>query len=531
MMPVGRWIATVCLLFLTSGQGLAKTLVFCSEAAPESLNPQTVTSVTGMNAADPMFDGLVRFRPGGGAIVPALAESWAVSPDGTEYTFHLRKGVKFHANQHFTPTRTFNADDVLFSFNRQWRDDNPYHHPPGTSFDYFQDMEMPKLLSTIDRIDDYTIRFRLSHAEAPFLADLAMPFTKILSAEYAATLLKAGTPDLLDQEPIGTGPFAFESYRKDMTVRYRAFDYWGGRPHIDTLVFAITPNVAVRLTKLKAGECHVMSFPSPADAEKVEQDPQLTLLRQEGLNVGYLALNASRPPFDDVRVRRAVNMAIDKATLVRVVYGRSGAPAKNPLPPTLWSYNDAVEPYPYDPVAAQHLMSEAGLDKGTDADLWYMPVTRAYNPDSRRVAEMVADDLAHIGIRVQLKTAPWADYREKVLAGATTMAFYGWTSDNGDPDNFLGILLGCHEGQAYANNIAKWCDADYDALITRAKRTSNSEERAKLYGQAQVIAHDQAPWVPIAHAVVLGAIHKTVKGFQLDPFGRFLFSEVDLVQD
>jgi dipeptide transport system substrate-binding protein len=520
-------LCLVGLLLAAVAPASAKTLVYCSEANPESLNPQVVTSVTGMNAAEPMFDGLVRLELGGGGIVSGLAESWTVSPDGTEYLFHLRHGVKFHANAHFTPTRDFNADDVLFSFNRQWHD-NPFHHPIGPSFNYFEDMELGKLLAGIDRIDDYTIRFRLVHAEAPFLADLAMPFAMILSAEYADAVLKTGNLDTFDSEPIGTGPFTFESFRENMTLRYKAFaDYWGGRPKVDSLVFSITPNASVRLTKLKAGECQIMSFPNPADAEKIARDPQLKLLRQEGLNISYMAMNASRPPFDDIRVRRAVNLAIDKATLVRAVYGSSGTPAKNPMPPTLWAYNDQVVPYPYDPTEAQRLMSEAGLGSGFDLDLWYMPVTRAYNPDSRRVAEMVSDDLARIGIRTHLRTEPWTEYRERLLAGEPMMSFYGWTSDNGDPDNFLGILLGCRDGHPYANNIAKWCDPTFEDLILRAKLTPDTNKRAELYKQAQVIAHDQAPWVPIAHGVVLGAIREGVTGFKLDPFGRFLFQDVD----
>lgn len=524
-----RAAAVVACLIAAAAPALGKTLVFCSEANPEALNPQVVTSVTGMNAAEPMFDGLVRLKLGGGGIVPGLAESWTISPDGTDYTFHLRHGVKFHQNGRFKPTRDFDADDVLFSFDRQWHADNPFHHPIGPAFDYFDDMEMAKLLSGIDKLDDYTVRFRLTHAEAPFIADLAMPFAMILSAEYADTLLKAGTPDLIDQEPIGTGAFAFDSYRKDVTVRYRSFpEYWAGRSAVDTLVFSITPNASVRLTKLKAGECQVMSFPNPADIDRIEHDPDLTLLRQEGLNVGYIALNNTKPPLGDVRVRRAINMAIDKATLVQAVYGLTGVPAKNPLPPTLWSYNDAVTAYPYDPGAAQQLMLAAGLDKGFDVDLWYLPVTRAYNPDSKRIAQMVSDDLSRIGIRTHLVTAPWGEYRDKVLAGETPMAFYGWTSDNGDPDNFLGILLGCHDGQPYANNIAKWCDAEFDDLVTKAKLTADRATREELYRRAQTIAHDRAPWVPIAHGVVLSATRKSVHGFELDPFGRYVFDAVTL---
>ena len=525
-------IAAASMLASGFSPALAKTLVFCSEGDPGGLNPQTASSVTVADAAQPMFDNLVAVPPGGGTVAPALASSWDISADGKQYVFHLRHGVKFHGNGRFKPTRDLNADDVLFSFERQWRADNPYHTPASGSFDYFNDMEMPRLLEGIDRVDDYTVRFRLTKAEAPFLADMAMSFASIMSAEYAQAMLKAGTPELLDTAPVGTGPFMFESYRKDLTIRYTAFaDYWAGRPPVDTLVFSITPNASVRLNKLKSGECQVMSYPAPADAARIAQDPNLTLLRQEGLNVGYLAMNAQQAPFNDLRVRRAFNMAIDKATFVDTVYGATGTVAKNPLPPSIWSYDDTIPPYPYDVAAAQKLMVEAGLADGFDLDLWYMPVNRPYNPDSKRIAEMVADDLARIGVRAHLKTTTWSEYRSQIAMGIWPASFFGWISDNGDPDNFLGILLGCDpQGHAYANNVAKWCDPTYDRLIESAKAVSDRDTRERLYKQAQAIAHDQAPWVPLAHGLVLvlGAVRKSVTGFKLDPFGRNIFTKVDL---
>ena len=507
-----------------------KTLVFCSEGDPGSLNPQTANTVTVADAALPMFDNLVAVPPGGGLVGPALAESWDVSPDGRQYTFHLRRGVRFHTTKRFTPSRDFDADDVLFSFNRQWRADNPFHKPASGRFDYFQDMEFPTLLEGIDRIDDHTVRFRLTQAEAPFLADLAMSFASIMSAEYAEAMLKAGTPDALDTDPVGTGPFVFDSYRKDVTIRYTAFaDYWAGRPPVDTLVFSITPNASVRLNKLRSGECQVMTYPAPADAPRIARDPDLVLLRQEGLNVGYMAMNTQWGPLKDVRVRRALNMAVDKATLVDTVYGVTGTPAKNPLPPTIWSYDDAVPAYPYDVAAARKLMIEAGQANGFDVDVWYMPVTRPYNPDGKRIAEMVADDLGRIGVRAHLRTTTWSDYRRIVVTGEMPVAFFGWISDNGDPDNFLGLLLGCdRDGRASANNIAKWCDPAYDRLVEAAKATSDRPERDRLYRAAQGIAHDQAPWVPLAHGAMLGAARRSVTGYKLDPFGRNNFAKVDL---
>ena len=536
-MTFGRWskllgATLAAALVLGSAPAVAKTLVFCSEGNPEALNPQIVTTTTGMNAGRPMFNNLVEFAPGQTSVEPALAESWTISEDGTVYTFTLRQGVRFHSNDVFTPARELNADDVLFSLMRQWDENHPYHAISAAPFDYFRDMGMPELLKSIEKIDDRTVRITLTRAEAPFLADLAMPFNVILSAEYADQLMLRGVPEQLDQRPIGTGPFMFAGFQRDVAVRYRAFpDYWRGAQPIDTLVFSITPNPAVRLTKLKAGECHVMAFPNPGDAAAIEMDPDLRLLRQEGLNTGYMAFNTTRPPFDDVRVRHAVSMAIDKTAIVEAVYQGAGAAAKNPIPPTLWSYNDAIVDYPYDPEAARRLLVQAGYPEGFETDLWYMPVSRPYNPNGRRIAEMIQADLARTGIRLDLRTAEWNAYREILQSGETSLALYGWTGDNGDPDNFLSVLLGCTSARPGGNNIAKWCDPAYDALVTEAKRIADQEERSALYRRAQEIFHEQAPWVPIAHSVVMMATRREVTGFVMDPLGRHIFEGVDLIAE
>jgi dipeptide transport system substrate-binding protein len=239
-------------------------------------------------------------------------------------------------------------------------------------------------------------------------------------------------------------------------------------------------------------------------------------------------MNTQRPPFDDVRVRRAVNMAIDKAAIVEAIYRGEGVVAKNPIPPTLWSYNDAIEPYPYDPAAAQQLMIEAGLAEGFDTELWYIPVSRPYNPNGRRVAEMIQADLARIGIHAELVTDEWSSYRSRLQAGAAPMALYGWTGDNGDPDNFLNTLLGCTAARPGGNNIAKWCNPEYDRLVTEARLTSDRAVREELYRQAQVIFHEEAPWAPLAHSVVFMATRANVTGFKMDPLGRHAFEGVDI---
>jgi dipeptide transport system substrate-binding protein len=529
----GLLVATAAAAALTigaSGQAFAaKTLVYCSEGSPENFNPQINITGTSFDAARPVYNQLVEFAPGTTQVRPGLAESWTVSADGTVYEFKLRRGVKFHSSKSFTPTRDFNADDVLFSFNRMWKADHPYHGISGGAYDYFNDMSMPDALKSIDKVDDYTVRFVLTGPNAPFIANMAMDFATILSAEYGDAMLKAGTPEKLDQEPIGTGAFTFVQYQKDSIIRFKAFDgYWAGKVKLDQLVFSITPDAATRWAKMKAGECQVMPLASPQDLEAMKATPGITLLSQEGLNVGYLAYNTQKPPFDNKLVRQALNMAIDKASIIKAVYGASGTPAINPIPPTIWSYNKEITDYPYDPEKAKALLAQAGVTVPFETDLWAMPVQRPYNPDAKKIAELMQADLAKIGFNAKIVSYEWGEYRKRCQAGEHQMCQLGWTGDNGDPDNFLYQLLSCDSARPGGSNLAKWCNKEFDDIVTKAKATADQAERTKLYEQAQVIFHEEAPWFVIAHSLVNEPISDKVVGYKISPFGRHEFHEVDL---
>jgi dipeptide transport system substrate-binding protein len=522
--------AGVSMLALTGTAG-AQTLVYCSEGSPEGFAPALYTSGTTFDAtSEAIFNRLVEFVRGSTEIRPALAESWEISDDGLEYTFHLRRGVKFHSNDSFTPTRDFNADDVLYSFNRQWKQDNPFYSLSGGTYEYFNSMGFPALLKDIVKVDDYTVKFVLTRPEAPFLADLAMDFASIMSAEHAQAMLDAGTPELIDQQPVGTGPFRLVDYQKDATIRYEAFsDYWGGEQPIKRLIFSITPDASVRFAKLQARECHVMAYPNPADIPAMKADPNLTVMEQEGLNVGYLAFNTEKKPFDDVRVRQALSYAINKPAIIDAVYQGAGVAAKNPIPPTIWSYNDAVEDYPYDPERARQLLAEAGYPNGFETDLWAMPVQRPYNPNAARMAELIQADWAAVGVKANIVTYEWGEYLERSLAGEHQTILLGWTGDNGDPDNFLNTLLGCDAAKDGANR-ARWCYEPFDDLVTQAKLVSDVAERTRLYEEAQVIFKEQAPWVTIGHSVVTQPMLKEVQNYKIDPFGGHQFYDVTLAE-
>ncbi len=507
----------------------AKTLVYCSEGSPENFSPMINTTGTAFQASAPIYNKLIQFKNGTTDIEPSLAESWDVTEGGTVFTLHLRHGVKWHSNALFKPTRDFNADDVMFFFDRQGKEDNPYHKVSGGGYDYYGDMGLAKLLKSVEKLDPYTIKITLTQPNAPFLADLAMDFAAIQSAEYGDVLLKAGKPEQIDQLPIGTGPFSFVAYQRDATVRYRRFDdFWGPKAKLDALVFSINKDPAVRLAKLRANECQVMVYPTPADLPSIKDDPNLKLLSLPGLNIGYLAFNTQKKPFDDKRVRQALNMAIDRQAILTAVYGPAGQPAKNLIPPTMWGYNNDVQPYPFDPEAAKKMLADAGYPDGFETDLWAMPVQRPYNPDARRVGELMQADLAKVGVKAKIVSYEWGEYRKRVAAGDDQMAQYGWTGDNGDPDNFFVPLAGCAAARPGGGNAAKWCNPAFDALVNKAVTLSDQAERAKLYEQAQIIMHEEAPFFLIAHSVTYQPIRKEVTGFVMTPIGTTQWGGVDL---
>jgi dipeptide transport system substrate-binding protein len=507
----------------------AKTLVFCSEGSPENFYPAINTTGTSFDANEPIYNRLVEFERGGTKVIPGLAERWDISADGKEYTFHLRKGVKWHNHRSYKPTRDFNADDVLFAFDRQWKETNPYFKVTSSNHSYFNDMGMARLLKSVDKLDDYTIKITLNSPEAPFLSNLAMPYAAVQSKEYADAMLTAGTPEKIDQEPVGTGPFYLVQYQKDATIRYKAFaPHWAGKAKIDDLVYAITPDASVRWAKVQKGECHIMPYPNPADLDAIRKETSVTVMEQPGLNIGYLAYNTTKKPFDDVRVRKAINMAIDKNAIIKGVYLSTGVAAKNPIPPTQWSYNDAIKDDPFDPAAAKKLLAKAGYPNGFTTDLWAMPVQRPYNPNAKRIAELMQADLAKIGVKAEIKSFEWGEYRKRMQAGEHQMGMLGWTGDNGDPDNFLNNLLGCDGAKAGGSNVAKFCYKPFDDLVLKAKTVTNPAERAALYQKAQVIFKEQAPWFTIAHAVQLKPVRKEVIDFKLSPFGRHNFYGVDI---
>ncbi|QDQ26114.1 ABC transporter substrate-binding protein [Chitinimonas arctica] len=515
--------------FAATGASAATTLKYCSEGSPAGFDPGQYQAGTDFDAtAETIFNRLVEFERGATRVIPGLAEKWEVSPDGLSYTFYLRKGVKFHSNETFKPSRDFNADDVVFTFERMLKTDHPYRKAYATEFPYFTDMGLDGTLAKVEKIDPQTVKFTLKTVDAAFLADLAMSFASVHSAEYADSLLKAGKPSQINVAPIGTGPFVFKSYQKDAIIRFTANkEYWRkGEVKIDNLLFAITTDSAVRAQKLKAGECDVAFQPKPADIAVLKADPKINVLSQAGFNVGYVAYNVKHKPLENVAVRRALDMAINKKAIIDAVYQGSGQPATNPMPPTQWSYNKNLKDAGYNVEAAKAMLAKAGLANGFEISLWAMPVQRPYNPNAKLMAEMIQADWAKIGVTAKITSYEWGEYLKRAKAGEQDTGMFGWTGDNGDPDNWLGTNLSCDA--VGGGNYAQWCDKEFDKLVTDAKRTTDVKKRTELYGKAQEIFKREMPWTTIAHSTVNVPVSKKVEGFKISPFGLMSFYGVSI---
>ena len=526
MSPLCKALLTAGLL-TSASFAHASNLVYCSEGSPGGFDPGQYTTGTDFDAAsETIFNRLAEFERGGTKAQPSLASSWDISEDGLTYTFHLREGVKFHTTDYFKPTRDFNADDVLFTFQRMLDRNHPFRKAYPSEFPYFTDMGLDKNIAKVEKTDDQTVVFTLNAVDAAFVQNLAMSFAAVHSAEYADQLLKAGKAAQINQQPIGTGPFVFSRYQKDAVIRFKGNkEYWAPEQvKIDNLIFSINTDASVRAQKLRAGECHVTLNPRPADLKGLQADNNLNVPTEPGYNVGYIAYNVTRAPFDKLEVRQALDMAVNKSAIIDAVYQGAGQLAVNGMPPTQWSYDESIKDAAYDPEKAKELLKAAGVKEGTEITLWAMPVQRPYNPNARLMAEMLQNDWAKVGIKARIVSYEWGEYIKRAHAGEHDAMLIGWTGDNGDPDNWLGTLYGC--ASVDGNNFSKWCDAEYDKLVVAAKRVTDQEQRSELYRQAQVVLKREVPITPIAHSTVYQPMRTSVKGFQISPFGRNSFSGV-----
>ncbi|WP_277589839.1 ABC transporter substrate-binding protein [Pseudomonas chlororaphis] len=525
-------LAALPLLFaplLLSPLAHAAALSVCTEASPEGFDVVQYNSLTTTNAsADVLMNRLVEFDASSGKVVPSLADSWEVSADGLTYVFKLHPKVKFHRTAYFNPSRELTAEDVKFSFDRMLDPANPWHKVAQSGYPHAQSLQLPALIKKIDALDPLTLRFTLDHADSTFLATLSMGFASIYSAEYADQLLKAGTQDKLNSQPIGTGPFVFGRFQKDASIRYKANpDYFAGKPAVDSLIFAITPDANVRLQKLRRNECQIALSPKPLDVTAALEEPALKVEKTAAFMTAFVAINSQHPPLDKPEVRQAINLAFDKANYLKAVFENTAEPANGPFPPNTWSYAKELPGYAHDPAKARQLLAKAGLKDGFQTTVWTRPSGSLLNPNPSLGAQQLQADLAQVGIQAEIRVIEWGELIRRAKAGEHDLLFMGWAGDNGDPDNFLTPQFTCAAVKS-GTNFARYCDPGLDKLITAGKTTTEQGVRSKLYQQAQTQIQQQALWLPLAHPTAFALTRKDVHGYQVSPFGRQDYSKVSL---
>lgn len=508
---------------LTQAQAKPKPLVYCSDASPEGFDPAMWDSSSTSAATGQIFDGLLGFKRPTTELEPRLAQRWEISPDAKSFTFHLRPGVKFHSTAWFKPTRTLNADDVLFTFRRIIDPQQPFNQAFPATFVYPQNLGLAQMIEGIDRLDDLTVRFRLKQPNITFIANFAFAWASIQSAEYAAQLLREGHASQINVLPIGTGPFMFKSYAKDDVLRMTANpDYWGGVQPTQALIFSISREPNVRVQKLMAGECQIAAAIRDVDLASLAARKDISIEKIQALNISYLSFNLKKPPTDKREVRVALDIAVDRDAIFKALFPRGDATqAVSAFPPAVAGYNHQLK-NEFNPAKARALLAQAGFPNGFDIDLWALPVSRPTNPNGQLMAQLIQQDWAKIGVRAHIKTYEWGEYLKRANNGEHNVYMSGWSGETGDADDFLTPNLSC----AANKTGIKFCNAEFERLIDAARATPDTARRISLYEKAQEIFKYERPWITMAHSTVYIPIRRDVVGFKMAPNGSVDFRGV-----
>jgi peptide/nickel transport system substrate-binding protein len=509
---VERYGVVVALALLGCGRiapPVEASLLVGRAADAIALDPARITDTESVEVCEQVFETLVH-TGSRGALEPALATHWEVSSDGTEWTFFLRPGVRFHDG-----TR-FDADAVVFSFERQRDPHHPYH------LNDFAYESLFKIVVRIEKLDALKVRIVIERAYAPFLANLSTFATAIVSP---TAVRRWG--ELFRLHPVGTGPFRFVEWSRGERITLEANpSYWGGTPRLRHLAFVPVRDERQRLVALEGGAIDLAESLAPQDLQFIPLHPELATERAPGNNVGYLAINTGHQPLDDVRVRRAVAHAIHKTPIVKLVYQGLAVPASGPLPPSEWGRIELPAEL-YDPARARALLAEADYRPRTHPKLYVPSTPRTYLPDPLRVARMIQQDLRDVGMEIDLVVNGLDEHLRAITAGEHDLCLLGWSADNPDPDNFLYNLFdGDNAVPGTARNLSFFRDGQLDGILRWAQESLERERREQFYGEAQRILADRVPWVPLAHSEIVVARRRAVHGLVIDPLSVVRFAGV-----
>ena len=491
------WLAVIA-IGVTCGRSDAGSapLAYYESYDPRSLDPALSTDVPTGEMVTYLYDGLTRFSPDG-SLQPGLADRWSVDERGLRYMFHLRAGVTFHDGSPLTARAVrqsfLRVLDPKSTGGRAW---------PLLPLEGARDFASGNATDVrgIALLGDSSVALTLSEPLAVFPKFLAMP---------VASIAPAGPQDL-GTHPNGTGPWRFAGWAHDDALRFaRNADYWGGAPHADSLTVRIIPDQLVRAAEFESGRLSVVEVPFGETAQWRQRHPTW-LQEKPALRVTYVALNNRRGPLRDVRVRQAINHAVNVPQILTTVWGGRGILARGAVPPSLPGGDTTRTAYAYDPARARRLLQDAGFAQGFALQLW----RTADNLTLGRVAQAIQADLAQVGIRVEIVERDASSQREAARAGNADMAVLDWWADYPDGDNFLYPLF--HSASAgRGGNYAFYADATTDSLILAARRTQDEAARSELYRRIDDRVHGAAPWLYLWFPVDLWAVSPTITGWEL----------------
>ncbi|ROP62319.1 cationic peptide transport system substrate-binding protein [Enterobacter sp. BIGb0383] len=505
--------------------------VYCVNGQVNTFNPQKAGSGLIVDTlAAQIFDRLLDVDPYTYRLVPELAESWEVLDNGATYRFHLRRNVPFQQTPWFTPGRPLNADDVVFTFERIFNRNHPWHYINGGSFPYFDSLQFADTVASIRKLDNYSVEFRLTRPDASFLWHLATHYASVMSAEYADKLAAEDKQEQLDRQPVGTGPFQLAEYRTGQYVRLQRHPgFWRGKPLMPQVVVDLGSGGTGRLSKLLTGECDVLAWPAASQLSILRDDPRLRLNLRPGMNIAYLAFNTDKPPLNNPAVRHALALAINNQRLMQSIYYGTAETAASILPRASWAYDNESKITEYDPQKAREQLKALGAENLT-LQLWVPTSSQAWNPSPLKTAELIQADMAQAGVKVNIVPVEGRFQEARLMDMNHDLTLSGWATDSNDPDSFFRPLLSCAAIRSQTN-FAHWCNREFDDVLQKALSSQQLASRIDAYDQAQTILARELPVLPLASSLRLQAYRYDMKGLVLSPFGNASFAGVSREQE
>ncbi|MDH2913123.1 peptide ABC transporter substrate-binding protein SapA [Kosakonia sp. HypNH10] len=500
--------------------------VYCVNGQVNTFNPQKASSGLIVDTlAAQLYSRLLDVDPYTYRLVPELAESWEVLDNGATYRFRLRSGVNFQHTAWFTPTRTLNADDVVFTFQRIFDRHHPWHNVNGDSFPYFDSLQFADSVESVRKLDNRTVEFRLKKPDASFLWHLATHYASVMSAEYAAQLQKNDHQELIDRQPVGTGPFQLDEYRAGQYVRLQRHEkFWLGKPLMQQVVVDLGSGGTGRLSKLLTGECDVLAWPAASQLTILRDDPRLRLTLRPGMNIAYLAFNTNKPPLNNPAVRHALALSINNQRLMQSIYYGTAETAASILPRASWAYDNDANITEYDPKQARERLKALGLENLT-LQLWVPTSSQPWNPSPLKTAELIQADMAQVGVKVVIVPVEGRFQEARLMDMNHDLTLTGWATDSNDPDSFFRPLLSCAAIDSQTN-FAHWCQREFDEVLQKALASQQLASRIDEYDEAQQILARELPVLPLASSLRLQAYRYDIKGLVLSPFGSASFAGV-----